>query len=164
MDNKDFEKIYEQYYRPLMLYALSLTKNKHDAEDLAADTFIKAFISYNGSGNIVGWLMTVMKHLFIDDFRRKSRYIDDGEGVLEWVASAENILDNYISNERQRWIYSEIYKLPQTEREIMILTAAGSMDDGQIARLVGISAAHVRVVRHRVRKKLLETAKREGYL
>lgn len=70
MDNKDFERIYEQYYRPLMLYALSLTKNKHDAEDLAADTFVKAFISYNGSGNIVGWLMTVMKHLFIDDFRR----------------------------------------------------------------------------------------------
>lgn len=164
MNKKEIEAVYEQYYRPMMIYAPSLTKNRHDAEDLTEDTFIRAFLSYDGGMNIVGWLMAVMKNLFIDDFRRKRRYVCDGEVVLEWLASPQNVLEDYIRDERQRWIYHQIYKLPQAEREIMILTAAGEMNDNQIAAMVALDVRHIRVIRHRVRKKLLAAAKEEGYL
>lgn len=164
MDKKELERVYQQYYRQLMLYALSLTKNKHDAEDLAADTFVKAFLSYDGGTSIVSWLMVVMKNLFIDEVRKKRRYVCDGELVLEWLSSPQNVLEDYIRDERQRWLYSQIYKLPQTEREIMILTAEGDMNDSQIAGIVGLGAGHVRVLRHRIRKKLIAMAKEEGYL
>ena len=148
MNKKEIEAVYEQYYRPMMIYALSLTKNRHDAEDLTEDTFIRAFLSYDGGMNIVGWLMAVMKNLFIDDFRRKRRYVCDGEVVLEWLASPQNVLEDYIRD----------------EREIMILTAAGEMNDNQIAAMVALDVRHIRVIRHRVRKKLLAAAKEEGYL
>ena len=131
---------------------------------MTEDTFIRAFLSYDGGMNIVGWLMAVMKNLFIDDFRRKRRYVCDGEVVLEWLASPQNVLEDYIRDERQRWIYHQIYKLPQAEREIMILTAAGEMNDNQIAAMVALDVRHIRVIRHRVRKKLLAAAKEEGYL
>ena len=52
MNKKEIEAVYEQYYRPMMIYALSLTKNRHDAEDLTEDTFIRAFLSYDGGMNI----------------------------------------------------------------------------------------------------------------
>ena len=46
MEQEEWKQIYEIYQRPLFLYALSLTKNIQDAEDLLQETFIKAFLSY----------------------------------------------------------------------------------------------------------------------
>lgn len=34
MEQKEWKAIYEMYYKPLYLYALSLTANQQDAEDL----------------------------------------------------------------------------------------------------------------------------------
>ena len=45
MKNDIFQSIYEKYYHPLYLYALSLCKNAADADDLVQSTFLKAFLS-----------------------------------------------------------------------------------------------------------------------
>lgn len=44
--------LYEENYKPLYLYALSLTGNKQDAEDLLQETFVKAYLSYENKGSI----------------------------------------------------------------------------------------------------------------
>lgn len=165
MNNNDLEAVYGLYCRPLTLYALSLTGNWHDAQDLTADTFVKALMSYEGeNGSIFRWLTAVMKHLFIDDFRKKKKYVADSGEVLEWLESSQNVLDDYIRDEKKQWIYKEIYKLPKAEREVMILTAAGRLNDSEIAELMRMTISNVRVIRHRARKKLTELAKKEGYL
>lgn len=43
MEKSDLKILYEQNYRPLFLYALSLTGTGPDAEDLVSDTFIRAY-------------------------------------------------------------------------------------------------------------------------
>ena len=55
MHHDDLEIIYKKYYTPLFLFAFSLTKNKEDAEDLVANAFVKAFLSYQ-KGNLKAWL------------------------------------------------------------------------------------------------------------
>lgn len=54
MEHEEWKEIYEIFYKPMLLYALSLTKNMQDAEDLIQETFIKAFLSYERKGNING--------------------------------------------------------------------------------------------------------------
>jgi len=58
-------------------YANHLTKTREDAEDLLQDTMVKAlnnkdkFLNY--PKNIKGWLYTIMKNIFINDYRKKSK-------------------------------------------------------------------------------------------
>lgn len=48
MVRNEWKSIYETYYKQLYLYSLSLVGNKHDAEDLLQETFVKAYAYVNG--------------------------------------------------------------------------------------------------------------------
>lgn len=109
-------------------------------------------------------MMVVLRHSFIDQYRRKRHTIEDGEAVLPWLRDDGDLLDRYIQEERKRWIYRQIYMLPAREREIMLLTAAAEMSDAQIGEIVQLDVGHVRVIRNRVRRQLAELARKEGYL
>lgn len=43
--NDQMEKLYIKYHKELYLYAFSLCKNHHLAQDLTSDTFFKAYLS-----------------------------------------------------------------------------------------------------------------------
>ncbi len=54
-------------------FALSLTRNRHDAEDVVQDTFIRAqraFDSFKLGTNAKAWLFTILRRLHIDRYRR----------------------------------------------------------------------------------------------
>ena len=119
MEKSDLKILYEKYYRPLFLYALSLTGTGPDAEDLVSDTFIRAYLSYTADkGEILKWMMVVLRHSFIDQYRRKRHTIEDGEAVLPWLQDDGDLLDRYIQEERKRWTYRQIYMLPARERRL----------------------------------------------
>ncbi|MFT6849314.1 MAG: RNA polymerase sigma factor (sigma-70 family) [Sphingobacteriales bacterium] len=57
----------------LRLYALQFTKNMEDANDLVQETMLKAFTYYKKfreGTNLKGWLYTIMKNTFINNYRR----------------------------------------------------------------------------------------------
>lgn len=59
----------------LMDYAKKFTNNSNDAEDLLQDTLIKVFKyvdSYKEGTNLKGWIYTIMRNTFINNYRRKT--------------------------------------------------------------------------------------------
>ncbi|MGB0368052.1 MAG: sigma-70 family RNA polymerase sigma factor [Flavobacteriales bacterium] len=78
-------------------FALSLTKNQKDAEDLVQETMVKALTykdHYQPNTNFKAWLQTIMKNTFINQYRKKRRAQavvttrDDVE-VLDFVSATE---------------------------------------------------------------------------
>lgn len=60
----------------LEYFALSLTKNKEDAEDLLQETLVKALTyqdKYTPGTNLKAWLHTIMKNTFINQYRKMKR-------------------------------------------------------------------------------------------
>jgi len=56
--------------------ALKLTRNYEDAQDLLHDTLVKAFTNtekFTEKTNLAGWLITIMKNTFINNYRRKKK-------------------------------------------------------------------------------------------
>ncbi len=54
-------------------FALSLTSNKEDAEDLTQETFLKVLDNkekYIENTNFKGWVFTIMRNIFINNYRR----------------------------------------------------------------------------------------------
>ncbi len=64
-------------HEPLMRYAYSLTTNEDDAKDLVQETFLKALKycdSFVHETNFKGWICTIMRNTFINEYRRSFRY------------------------------------------------------------------------------------------
>ena len=72
-------------------FALSLTSNRYDAEDLMQDTYFRAlkssdkYVEYN---NFKSWMFTIMKNTFINDYRKKKR---QGNKLTEIISSGDTL-------------------------------------------------------------------------
>ena len=58
-------------------FAVTLTKNMETAKDLFQETMFKALANkekYNVGTNIKAWLYTIMRNIFINDYRRKAKH------------------------------------------------------------------------------------------
>jgi len=57
-------------------FALSLTSNTDDANDLVQETYLKVLLSedkYEEDTNLKAWVLTIMRNTFINDYRKRKR-------------------------------------------------------------------------------------------
>lgn len=76
MKKKNFNTIILKETELLNHYALHFTKNVQDANDLVQETFLKAITysdKFNKGTNLKGWLYTIMKNTFINNYRKITR-------------------------------------------------------------------------------------------
>ncbi len=65
-----------QYENSLRPFALKLTKSREASEDLIQDTFYRALANcekFADGTNIKAWLFTIMRNIFINNYRRKQK-------------------------------------------------------------------------------------------
>lgn len=76
MTKNTFAQIFQENIPNLHAFALQLTRDKNDAEDLYQDTIYKAIRYrhlYKPKTNLQAWLMTIMRNTFINEWRRRKR-------------------------------------------------------------------------------------------
>ncbi len=124
MTTIEFNKKITSYYKSLEYFAISLTQNESDAQDLLQETYLKA-LKYRHkfvySSNLKAWLFTIMKNTFINNYRRKAkaRTIIDNTDDLYYmnffterkVASPESEL-NYQEINKQIHSLDKDYRVP----------------------------------------------------
>lgn len=151
-------EIYSQYYSAVFLYLLSLCKNRELAEDITQDTFFKAMLSLGEGHEVLPWLFTVAKNLFIDHCRKYKRY---KKGDIKDLPGEYDVPEEVLSGEKNRRLYAEIQKLPHTEREAVTLYYFAGLSQLQISRQMGLSYTNLRTVLYRARRKLYTKLKEE---
>ena len=71
VDNELFMKLYGAYQKELYLYLYSLCRNRHQAEDLLHETFLKALLALpDGHTNMRAWLYMVARNLFYNQQKK----------------------------------------------------------------------------------------------
>ncbi len=73
MTKNEFDTMVIEQSDSLKLYARNLTSDYEDANDLVQDTILKAvtyFKNFKEGTNLKGWLYTIMKNTFINNYRR----------------------------------------------------------------------------------------------
>ncbi len=123
-------------------FAVSLTNNQEDAKDLLQETMFRAIKyreKYTSETNLKAWLYTIMKNIFINNYRRKSKtriILDDSDEnyLLNQQESAQtsvisdlahqdiqNLLDNLEPSLREAFTrYVEGYKYKEISDELGI--------------------------------------------
>jgi RNA polymerase sigma factor (sigma-70 family) len=76
MSNLEFTEMLLSSADSLKPFAINLTRDSEAANDLYQETLYKALANkekYNAGTNIKAWLFTIMRNLFINDYRRKAK-------------------------------------------------------------------------------------------
>jgi len=76
MERSEFTRQIPVLSKTLKPFAFNMTRNKEDMEDLVQDTFLRAinnFDKFREGTNLKAWLFTIMKNIFINDYRKKMR-------------------------------------------------------------------------------------------
>lgn len=153
MVTDDLEQLYTKYHRELFLYAFSLCKDFHRAEDLVSDTFFKAMVSLDvDSSYIKFWLFRVCKNLFIDSTRQDKYTSLNSSDDIEVIE--ETPLDKLIHSEENRELYKIVMTLRPSYREVIILFYYLDFSLKEISSGTGLRENNVRVLLFRARKKL----------
>jgi RNA polymerase sigma-70 factor (ECF subfamily) len=106
-------------------FAISLTRDHEEAKDLCQQTLYKAFAyreKYEQGTNIKAWLFTIMRNIFINDYRRNARK----KIVLDTVKYSQTPYANSSEvNLRLREIETAIHKLPSIFKTACLLYLQG---------------------------------------
>ncbi|GAA5220054.1 RNA polymerase sigma factor [Membranihabitans marinus] len=99
MSKFEFSNKFDEQTKVLRSFAFSLTKNEEAAHDLFQETAFRAFSNkekFKPGTNFRAWLMTIMKNIFINNYRRKKRFntISDQTNNLYYINSGEDDIFN----------------------------------------------------------------------
>ena len=151
--------------------AYRLTGNKHDAEDLTQEVFVRVFRSLSSytPGTFEGWLYRITTNLFLDGARRRQRIRfdglpDDAHDRLPSKGSgpAEKLDSDLFDHDVQ----GALDALPEDFRAAVVLCDIEGMTYDEIADVLDVKLGTVRSRIHRgrsmLRKHLEHRAPREG--
>ncbi len=83
----DFSALYRQYAPEVFRFALYLSGNQGDAEDITSETFVRAWTSaaHVDMATVRGYLFTIARNLFRQGLRRSRRHSDLNETIADEV-------------------------------------------------------------------------------
>lgn len=126
-----------------------IVKDRYLAEDLLQDVFIKVIHKmkggqYNDEGKFLPWVVRIAHNLAIDYFRRNKRYptivMDEGMNIFDSLSFSEDSTESIqIKGENEALIRSLIQKLPESQREVVLMRHFSDMSFQEIADSTGVS-------------------------
>ncbi len=104
MTTFEFDDRFDQLTSMLQAFAYNLTKNSEDAKDLYQETAFRAMTNrdkFRAGTNFKAWLFTIMKNIFINNYRRKvkANTIMDSTDNLYYLNSGGNSVGNQAESE-----------------------------------------------------------------
>jgi len=160
-------------------YALRMTTNAADADDLVQETFLKAFRfweKYEKGTNIRAWLFRIMKNSYINRYRRESKEPDtvDYDEVQNFYntiradsAPSSNTQESAFGQLLDDNVATAIVHLPEDFRTVVILCDIEALTYEEISEFLAVPLGTVRSRLHRgrslLRTELLTYAQDRGY-
>lgn len=159
-------------------YALRMTGDPNDADDLLQETYLKAYRfwdKYEKGTNIRAWLFRIMKNSYINLYRKISKEpdtvdYDDVQNFYQTIRDQstdpndlqEKLFGNLLGDE----VAKALESLPEDFRTVIILCDIEGFTYEEIAEFVECPVGTVRSRIHRGRKllrdKLYEYAREKG--
>jgi RNA polymerase sigma factor (sigma-70 family) len=148
-NDKAFGTLVQRYKSKVYTTIYLVVKDQYVAEDLMQDTFIKAVEviregRYNDEGKFLPWVLRIAHNLAIDNFRREKRYpnvvFEDGSSVFNTLDFAEDSIESiHIRRESHEHLRDIIKRLPDQQREVLIMRHYEDMSFQEIADATGVS-------------------------
>lgn len=172
-DEKAFRELVVRYNASLIRVALYYVSNQASAEDVAQDTWIavlKGVERFEGRSSFKTWLFHILVNRARSTGTKEHRSIPvDPMGGATVAASRfdeggvwrvppvpfTDVIDESLSNERLlRLVHESIRRLPEPQQAVVTLRDVEGLSTMEVAELLELSEANVRVILHRGRARV----------
>ena len=148
-----FDSLVERNAQLVYRIALAVTRNPHDAEDVAQETFLQLYRGdrWEQIEEEKGYLARVAWRLAAKRRSSQARNQELPQQIVSLDASPE---ESAIDAELEAWLHARINTLPEKLRQPLALAALGELKLVEIARILGLPEGTVRRRIHSARQKL----------
>jgi RNA polymerase sigma-70 factor (ECF subfamily) len=176
----DFEKEALPHMNALYNFALRMTGDADDADDLVQETYLKAFRffdKFEKGTNARAWLFRILKNSYINEYRKVKKEpnkvdYNDIENFYENIKSSDvnsnHLVEDVFNNLLDDEISEAISSLPEDFKTVIILSDIEGFTYEEIADFVDCPIGTVRSRLHRARKmlyvRLHKYAQEKGYV
>jgi len=167
MTQVEFNHHVKEQYKPLRGYAMKLTQDPEDANDLVQETMLKAFKNkdkFEDGTNLKGWLYTIMKNIFINNYRRmvKGHVVsDDTENQYYINQAAGSVRNEGDGRLILKEAHNAINLLSDNLRTPFMMSYEGYKYE-EIAKFLSVPLGTVKIRIHVARQKLKKTLSAYG--
>ena len=149
-DQSSIEILIHRHKNKVFTYIILIVKNQQLAEDIFQDTFIKVIRSlkngkYRDNGKFVSWVIRIAHNLTIDHFRKEKQFNtlsnEDYEADIfnTRKLSDGTIEDILIDNQIIQEVQLLIEKLPEDQKQVILLRHYGGLSFKEIAEQTNVS-------------------------
>ena len=156
MNSETCERLYNAYYMRVFSYVMTLSGDRHSAEEITQEAFYRAFsktASFRNESDEVTWLCAIAKNCFVDETRRRNKTAPIPEDLASDGKSIEQLVTDRDSSFR---IHAALHTMDEPYREVFELRIFGELSFSQIGTIFGKTENWARVTYHRARLKLQE--------
>ncbi|MBM7554143.1 RNA polymerase sigma factor SigW [Thalassobacillus pellis] len=165
-DHAAFEDVVTFYQNKVYQICFRMIGNKHEAEDLAQEAFIRAYTNidrFDEKRKFSTWLYRIATNLTIDRIRKKKPdyFLDaevkgtEGLNMYSQLAADQALPEEEVESlELQTYIHKEILALPPKYRSVIVLRFLDELSLQEIADVLEIPVGTVKTRIHRGREAL----------
>ncbi|MCD6163231.1 MAG: sigma-70 family RNA polymerase sigma factor [candidate division Zixibacteria bacterium] len=172
-DDNAFEILVKKYQKRIYFLALRMTKSHDIADELAQESFVKAYISlssFHKGKSFYTWLYRITVNLVLNYLKHAKFSVSldtpSGRTFLENIPKSPDQLNILVSAEQMEVFQGALDSLPQAQKAIFMLRVYDEFSYDKISEIMGCSVGTVmsRLFRARTKLKnaLLETEKKEN--
>ncbi len=159
-DKRAFDTLVRKYQEPIRRFLLNQTcGDKQLSEDLAQDTFVKAYVNigrFRGKSGFSTWLFRVAYNVFYDH-KRRSHPTSDVANINPSGMSVEGSMGEHMD------LYRAMQQLSDTERSCVSLQLMEGQSIEHIAEITGLNVNTIKSHLARGKRKLVNYLKTNGY-
>jgi len=157
-----FAALVKKYKTKVFNLAFSLTHNRETADDMAQETFIKAYFSlsaFKSKSEFGTWLYRITVNNIMDFMRKEYRikkvsFREDIENPFVQENEMRIKEKKIIEERRRKFVHEAIQTLPEKQQVILSLRDIQGFSYEEISKILNISPGTVDSRIHRARKKL----------
>ncbi len=156
-DMRAFDEIVRLHTPRVFNYLLHMTRHRQDAEDIAQQTFIKAYThlsSFDPTRSFIAWLLTIARRTALNHFRSVKNF----EPIAEDAAASDTTPDRHLEKRDQLDTLWEQAKRVLSEREFEVLWLRYVEDRSieEAAQILGLNKTHTKIIAFRARQRLIK--------
>ncbi|MCG6909435.1 MAG: RNA polymerase sigma factor [Deltaproteobacteria bacterium] len=147
-----FNAFYRENRHKIFAYLMRITRDYYLACDIMQESFTRYLEKYGNAEPRLALIFKIARNAFYDHARKDNRSSSLQEEPASDHQSQEHLV---MVREEFRRVADAMQQLSPKERDVLALVVSSDLPYAEIASIVGISEANVKVSVHRARKQLL---------
>jgi RNA polymerase sigma-70 factor (ECF subfamily) len=152
-DEQAFEEFVIKYRKQAVIFAMSILKDYYAAEDIVQDSFAVFYVyreRLNNYSTAKSYLFSIIHNKTVDYIRKNNKNLNLKFSAVSTFSPEEQI----INKEKEERLTKSFNSLNFNQKKVLYLYAFQELSYKEIAEILGMSLAQVKITIFRARKKL----------